>query len=466
MYSGHRQAADIDRRRPGRGYVRLGAGEIVAVQSALVSAPAPARRADRVEVTDFHLVPEPSGEPAVPSTDGPTDLEVLVASIVGAAVHGEYEPPRVPWPEPLPDLVDAWTLPDGAAGVASRIGEESASADGTAAVPLGLVDLPDEQCTAVWRWRPEAGGTLVLGADPAATAAVLGTAALGLARCRPPDRQRIFVVDGVGCGLAALSGLPHVAAAIGVDDTERLSRTLEWLDAEVARRRTAGADGPELLLVLAGWGAVVEGAERAGLADVTAKLERLLRDGAPAGIRLLISAGHERAVPGRILAQLPTRLCLRLADPAGYTGLGLRAREMPELNGMRAIDLESRHELVIARYGDGGPGALAEAADQVAGRYPDAVQAPGVGVLPDVVPAAEVLGASAMNGSGWRLGIGRHYRDLGLASLVLAPGVHAVVSGPPGSGRTTALRLLAAAARTKRARVDGMRGDRRSSGLG
>ncbi|HEX6686002.1 MAG TPA: hypothetical protein VF062_24710, partial [Candidatus Limnocylindrales bacterium] len=164
-------------------------------------------------------------------------------------------------------------------------------------------------------------------------------------------------------------------------------------------------------------------------------------------VRLLISAGHERAVPSRILAQLPTRLCLRLADPAGYTGLGLRAREVPELTGMRAIDLETRREVLIGRYGDGSPAALAEAVARVADRYPGAVQDPGVGVLPDMVPAAEVLGASGVTGRGWRLGIGRHYQDLELASLALTPGVHAVVAGPPGSGRTTALRVLAAAAR-------------------
>ena len=460
---GTRQAADIDRRHPGRGYVRLGAGEIVAVQSALVSAPAPTGRADRIEVTDFRLVPEVAAGPdptPPPGADVSTDLELLVASIVDAAARDRYDPPRVPWPAPLPDVVDAWTLPDataagegtvdGAAGERSTAGAASAvgAVDGAGdLVPLGLVDLPDEQCTDVWRWRPAAGGTLVLGADAATVSAVLASATLGLARCRPPERQRIFVLDGLGCGLAALAGLPHVAAAIGVHDTERLSRALDWLDAEVARRRTAGGGGPELLLVVAGWGAVVEGAERAGLADVAARLERLLRDGAPARVRLLISAGHERAVPGRILAQLPTRLCLRLADPAGYTGLGLRAREVPELTGMRAIDLETRHELVIGRYGDGSPGALVEAVDQVAARYPGAARAPGVGVLPDVVPAAEVFGASALTGSGWRLGIGRYYRDLSVASLALAPGVHAVVAGPPGSGRTTALRVLAAAAR-------------------
>ena len=227
----------------------------------------------------------------------------------------------------------------------------------------------------MWCWRPDDGGTLVLGGDPGAATTVLATACLALARGRTPDRQRIFVLDGSGGGLAALAGLPHVAAAVGVDDTERLTRILDWLDAEVVRRRTADTSGPAVLVVLAGWGAVVEGAERAGLADVAARLERLLRDGAAAGVGLLISAPHERAVPGRILAQLPTKLCLRLADPAGYTALGLRIREVPDLTGTRAIDLHTRHELVIARYGDGGAADLADAVARIARRHPGAVPA-------------------------------------------------------------------------------------------
>ena len=68
-------------------------------------------------------------------------------------------------------------------------------------------------------------------------------------------------------------------------------------------------------------------------------------------------------------------------------------------------------------------------------------------MLPDVVPVDDVLGTSAVTGGSWRLGIGRDYRDLSVAALTLAPGMHAVVAGPPGSGRTTVLRVLAAAAR-------------------
>ncbi|GAA4732133.1 FtsK/SpoIIIE domain-containing protein [Phytohabitans rumicis] len=440
---GTRHAADLDRRRPGRGYVRFGAGEIVALQSALVSAPAVSNGGDRIEVGLFELAPSTGAvaeqaRPPAPD-DAPTDLQALVAATVDAVERVGCEPPRVPWPAPLPDVVDAWTLPDR--------GDSEGTGDAPP-VPLGLVDLPDEQRSDLWWWQPEAGGALVLGADAAATTAVLATACLGLARSRQPEQLQIFILDGSGCGLTALAGLPHVAAAVGVDDAERLSRILDWLDAELGRRRGERRDdAPEIVLVVAGWGAVIDAAERAGLPEVTARLERLLRDGGPLGVRLLLSAAHERAVPGRVLTQLPTKLCLRLADPASYTALGLRAREVPELRGLRAIDLQARHELTLGRYGDGSAAALAAAAARVAGRHPDAAATPAVGVLPETVPAADVLGASTTIGGTWRLGIGRYYRDLAVAALELAPGMHAVVAGPPTSGRTTALRVLAAAAR-------------------
>ncbi|GIH07656.1 cell division protein FtsK [Rhizocola hellebori] len=420
---GTRNAADIDRRRPGRAYVRLGAGEIVALQSALVSAAVSADAAQRLDVTPFGLLPQSQAAVSPAAAAGPTDLELLLQATIGAARQGGYDPPRVPWPAPLPAEVDAWTLPDG---------------DGP--VPLAIVDLPDEQRSDVWRWQPEAGGTLVLAADADSTGAVLAAACLGLARCRPPDRLKIFILDGVGRGLNELIALPHVVAIVGSDDGERLSRVLDLLDGEVARRRASGAPGPEVLLVLAGWSAVVEGAERAGLADAAQRLERLLRDGVTAGLRLLISAPHERAVPGRVLAQLPTKLCLRLADASSYTGLGLRVRDVPDLRGLRAIDLQTQHELHIGRYGNG-------AVARVVAMYPDAASTATIGVLPETVPAAEILKVSAVTGTTWRFGIGRYYRDLKVAALALAPGMHAVVAGPPGSGRTTALRVFAAAAR-------------------
>ncbi|MEV6301902.1 FtsK/SpoIIIE domain-containing protein [Actinoplanes sp. NPDC051861] len=421
---GTRQAADIDRRRPGRAYVRLGAGEVVPVQTALVSAAGPGASGERISVTPFTLVADASVAETPASVDGlPTDLEHLVAVTTAAADAGGYEPPRVPWPPPLPSEVDGWDLP----------------AD-SARVPLGIVDLPDEQRSDTWCWEPGDGGTVVLGADSASTGAVLISACLGLARVRPPDQQRIFVLDGLGGVFGPLAGLPHVGAVVGAHDGERLRRVLDQLDAEVAARRAGTATGADILLVVAGWAALAEAADRAGLADAEQRLERLLRDGGTAGLRLLVSAPHDRGLPGRVLAQMPTKLCLRLADATSYTGLGLRVRDLPELRGLRAVEIATRAELQIGRYD------VASSVERIAALYPDAVPAPSVGVLPEVVPVADVLSVSGVSGSSWRLGIGRYFHDLSVASLSLAPGMHAVVAGPPGSGRTSALRTLAASA--------------------
>ncbi|MFG1914905.1 FtsK/SpoIIIE domain-containing protein [Micromonospora sp. NPDC048898] len=435
---GTRQAADIDRRRPGRAYVRLGAAEVIGVQTALVSAAVTQARRERIEAVPFALVGGPEAE-TTPGASGsvPTDLETLSGSVREAAVLGGYDQPRVPCPPPLPADVQAWTL-SGAGG----------PADALPAVPLGLVDLPDEQRADVWWWSPAESGTLVLGADVAATSAVLASACLGLARFRSPRQQRILVLAGVGGDLGALAGLPHVGAVVGVDDNERLARVLDQVDAEIVHRRASGAVGAEILLVVAGWDALVEGAERAGLADVGARLERVLRDGPPLGIRLLVSAAHERGLPGRALAQLGTKLCLRMADANSYTGLGLRVRDVPDLRGLRAIDLSTRHEVQIGRYGESTVDGLTAAVARVAAAHPDALPAPAVAVLPALVPADEVLPSSTVVGQVWRLGVGRIYRDLSVATLALGPGMHAVVAGPAGSGRTTALRTIAAAARS------------------
>ena len=98
---GTSQAADIDRRRPGRGYARFGAGEIVAFQSALVSAPVATDIAARIEVEPFTLIPGSQPSPATVPADGhgETDLQALVAAAVQAFHDGGYAAPRVPWPD-------------------------------------------------------------------------------------------------------------------------------------------------------------------------------------------------------------------------------------------------------------------------------------------------------------------------------------------------------------------------------
>ncbi|MGF1652168.1 MAG: FtsK/SpoIIIE domain-containing protein [Actinomycetales bacterium] len=431
---GTRQAADVGRRQAGRGFVRLGAAEVVAFQAALVSGTPSADAAGTLDLRPFRLVPEAPVDPR--PTDrapaGPTDLELLVAEARAAASAGGHAAPRVPWPAPLPTGLAAAALP---------------APDGDGTVPLGIADLPDEQRTATWSWRPEGGPTLVLGATAPDVADVLATACTAVAGDRGPDRLQLLVLDALG-GLGPLAALPHAVAVVATSEGERLGRVLDHVETELAARRAAGAAPPgaaALLVVVAGWGAVVEAAEQAGIADAGARLERLLRDGPAFGVHVLAAAPHERALPGRVLAQVPRKIVMELADPSSYAALGLRVRDLPTLRGLRAVEVATGVELQLARHGD-DPAALAAAVARVAATHPGAAPATTLGVLAADVDLAEVARHASAERSVWRLPVGRRHTDLGVACVALAPGTHLAVTGPAGSGRTTALRTLASGA--------------------
>ena len=433
---GTRDAADISRRQPGRGFVRLGAGEVVAFQTALVSAAHGTGAADAIDIRPFDLVPDAPAEdhPTGPPCTGPSDLELLVAEAGAAAAAGGYATPRVPWPTPLPDELGAGSLP-------------AASGDGS--VPLGMADLPDDQRTATWSWRPEGGHTLVLGAAAPDVAAVLAAACTALATDRAPARLQVLVIDALG-GLGPLAELPHTVAVVATSETERLGRVLDHADTELEARRCAGRppghDAPALLVVVAGWGAVVEAADQAGIAEAGPRLERLLRDGPPVGVHVLAAAPHERALPGRVLAQISRKIVMEMADPSSYTALGLRVRDLPGLRGLRAVEVPTGVEVQLARHGT-DPTALAAEVARIAGAHPDAAPVTGLGVLAAEVDFADVAAHAVAERSVWQLPIGLRHSDLGVAGVTLAPGTHLAVTGPAGSGRTTALRTLAVGAR-------------------
>src|SRR5262245_54294277 len=127
-------AAGIPRTAPGRAYVRLGPGEVVAIQTALSTGSRREAALAPVDVAPFVYgpapraasAPPPPGLGAPPITDGladadpdpdaggesHTDLSVLVAAVREAFARTGRPQPRRPWPDPLPDDVDLDRLID------------------------------------------------------------------------------------------------------------------------------------------------------------------------------------------------------------------------------------------------------------------------------------------------------------------------------------------------------------------
>lgn len=457
---GAADAAAIPRSRPGRALARFGPGELVAFQSALVTGVTPpAAQGLRVRVIDetpLTALTEPLGSdsarasglkgpvgpesaefevPADPELTDPSeepDIVRVVRAVNAAHRCRGGAKPRSPWPPPLPEAVDA---------------EELAGAVESGRAAAWLVDDPDRQRRFADGWQPGCGHLVVVGGPGSGTTTTLVTAGLDLARTRPPDQLHLYGIDLDGGRLSALSGLPHVGAVVSPADRERRVRLLRHLDSEVATRQAGRSGGgePEVVLLIDGLAGLARAHDPVRDGEPHRWLERIWGDGPSVGVRVAVSVGRAADLPGDMAASAGVVLVHATGDPGDGSRFGLRA-DTSGLGPGRAIRASDRRELQVARFA-GGDEAAAVQALAAAAEAPDPARAPAViGSLPAVVSASNlpVSAEESHNRIVLRFALG----DLGLAPVgfALHDGEHALVLGPPGSGRTSALAAIGAAA--------------------
>ncbi|MCU1499376.1 MAG: putative FtsK/SpoIIIE family protein [Acidimicrobiales bacterium] len=461
-------AASLPRHRPGRALVRLGPGELIPLQVARATVPARAvgsrDRADAalVRIAPLRIDAGPAGDPAAAARRAPastepsaTELDRLAECLSEAWASVGGSPPRCPWPAPLPDEV-AWPLEaellaaPAAAAAPADAWERYRDAAGPGLV-VGLADDPDHQRRVPFAWRPSDGPLLAVGLPGSGTTTLAATVVLAAARQWAPTDAHIHVVD-LGAGdLVPLAGLPHVGAVIRAHDRQRQRRLVEDLAADLAARRSGHAPPtPQRLLVVDGLGSFHASWDDIEPSGTWSRFLDLLAKGSEVGIHVLATAEGTAGAPSRVVAACRQRLAFRLGDPSDHVVFGTRPAAVPPLPAGRAISPEGPTLVHIARPAAG----LAAAVAALAGRWGPEVEAgPGpsaVGVLPTAVPLAAVparqpVGAADRGGLVLRIGISD--RGLAPAHLVLPAGGHALVAGPPRSGRTTCLQTLAASAR-------------------
>ncbi len=366
---GTADAAAIPRDCPGRALVRLGPGELVPVQAALVTCRAPGD-APAVRV---HRPGQPAAAPT--PLDRPTDLVRLVEAVRVAHEQAGLRSPRRPWLEPLPGRVPL-------AGLLGRPG--SALPDGGWPA-VALVDDPAGQRRLELGWDPRAGALLLLGVPGSGTTTALVAVGTALCAHRSPSELALYGLDlGVG-DLGVLERLPHTGSVVAAHDRERQARLLRRLHAELARRRGEGRrdDRPTIVLLVDNLGALraaLDDPEGLALQDL---LLRLCADGPELGISVALTAERPGAVPSALTAVTRQRWVFQLADPQEAAAAGLARHELPGPVAGRAVLLPDR------RQGQVGlpDGALLEA---VAAAWPGArPSAVVVGRLPRAVePAA------------------------------------------------------------------------------
>jgi S-DNA-T family DNA segregation ATPase FtsK/SpoIIIE len=408
---GSPDSATISRDRPGGANIRFGHDRLQGLQVAHSGSPVSESPAAWVAPLGRRPVPTSSPSPSRPSrpaSEGCTELEVLVEACRAAAA--ELGVPRVepPWCEPLPALVRLDT---------GTVEEQSPAADATTCVTtreqpgtltLGLVDLPEEQRLGLLHVDLlRGGGVLAVGAPGSGTSTTLVSLAAAAL-------QIGWQVAAIGTG-GDLGGL----GAVPADDHElvhRILRSLLSLPGEV----------PTLLLLddLAAFELAQRNVNRGEAMDL---LTQLATSGPAHGVSLGISARRRCDVPQELLHTLGERIVHRchdldgtlswdapvwLADPTLPPGrvahrgraaqVGISSIELPPAWRPERLPtcIDPTRLDRVATGSDRGPTSLP------------------VGLLADSMSTASV--------------------DLGRE--------HLLVAGGPGSGKSSTLRTIAAAA--------------------
>jgi DNA segregation ATPase FtsK/SpoIIIE, S-DNA-T family len=411
----------------GRAYAWLGGGRPAAFQASLVTA----RRPD----------------PAHPS-----DLSALAAALQAAASQERIPRQASPWQSPLQDAFSLDQMPEllvrGARLPPPPTGQQV----------FGLADQPARQQKVPAVFDVVRGGhLLVAGAPQSGRTTLLRTLAASLMAQVRPDDVHLYVFDGGG-GLAALSALPHCGAVVTAAESDRTDRLLARLASEVTRRTyllSAGGYGdlaeyrqvqhgpdtpPFLLVFIDRYDAFVTAIEQIDHGRLVEQLQRLIRDGLSAGIRV-VATGDRTLLTGKLAALAEDKIVLRMADRADYGLVGLNTRSVPAIMPSgRGLRLPGGELLQVALVSADAQGASQNRELRTraghAGR--PAIRPFRVDPLPAAITFEQACELPAGPGGGVLVGVGGD--DL---SQVRAETPGLLVIGPSGSGRSTALAVQA-----------------------
>ncbi len=441
---GSPEAAHIDPALPGRAVSKTGPGRLAPFQSAYVGGwTISGHRRPDVSIGELVVGTGrdwPAPEPATAAVDAgrvPTDIVRITSTIRHASARAQLPPPRRPWLDELAAIYDLSRLPT------RRRDDE---------LVFGVVDEPEYQRQTTAAFYPDRDGNLAIyGTGGSGKSTALRTFAIAAAFTVRGGPCQVYGLDFGSRGLAMLAELPHVGSVIPGDEQDRVRRLLRTLTAtadERARRyadvragtiteyrRIAGRpDEPRILVLLDGFSAFRQHYEMLDGGKWFDALVALAADGRPLGIHLVLTADRPTVLPPRLSSVIQRRLTLRLADDneyqvAGADG-GILTPESPAGRGLIA-----RAELQIGVFG-GSPDITAQA--RAVAQLAAAMRRQQVPASPAIEQLRKLIRLSELPATAdGRPVIGVADDNLGPAGF--RPEGVFLISGPPGSGRSTAV---------------------------
>ena len=337
---------------------------------------------------------------------------------------------------------------------------------------FGIEDRPDIQAQHPACWDVEAEGHLLVVGDPGSGRSMfLRTLAGSLADRTSAKDVHLYGIDCGNGALLPLGELPHCGAVVARTDVDRVDRLVSRLLGEIVRRQEvlsiggfstiadqrAAADAadrlPYLVVMIDRWEGFMAEFEGLDTGRLVSSLLHVMKEAPGVGIRV-VATGDRTALSARFSSLMGSTIVLRMNDRGSYSMAGLNPRKLPdELRPGQGFRADSGTELQVALL-DRDPSGPAQAAAFRAiaagsarrdAALEEAFLPVPIGALPKRVPLADLLdGVGGAPGRGTYLlaGIGGdraepQWIDLGVT------GPSFLVGGPPRSGRSNALRVIA-----------------------
>lgn len=451
VLGGHDEAARIT--HPGRAYVRVGTDEVYEpVQSFYSGAPyRPDKDADHSEHRTIAGVPvsgervpySPEGNQTPQNTHG-SEIDAVVRYIHDYVAHSGMQGARHIWQNRMPARV---LLSDLLRGIKQH-------EPGELRPIVGLLDDPAAQSQRPLRLPlSEDGHVAVYGAPGTGKTVFLQTLAASLCMEYTLDEVNLYIMDYGSRTLGMFRDYPHVAAVANDNDEELIHRIADTLEAQLQERKllfshegvgnlrmyiqATGRQLPYLVLLVDNFAPVYS-----LYPDLENFFIRLGREGGNYGILLVATVGTTMGLGYKLSQSIRTGVALQMKDNADYaTVVGRTGGLMPEHLPGRGLFRDERvveiQTALPAAMGAGGSYVAAirhlgeQLQQQYHGRKASVVQA-----MPDEVAYGSM---QAEHGG---VVIGALTDSVKPLEIDLMEPHHLMISGRPGSGKSTTLQVL------------------------
>ncbi|MNK02972.1 ESX-1 secretion system protein EccCa1 [compost metagenome] len=336
--------------KSGRGYFQVGSGEVFEqLQFAWSSAPYLAEGKSPTTIYKLGL----SGERVpltlndsmeITSVSPPSkQLQAVIRAVQQTEENLGVAQLKGPWLPPLPELIGPLEIYD-----------EIESREGLVAV-AGLADDITEQQQRPLQISLDDGHLLIYGMPGSGKTTLIQTLLMSLAKRYSPEDWSGYVVD-MGRTMKEFASLPHIGNVILPEDHDRLSRLFRYLlltsnerrqrfvqagvKTAAEYRRSVDPKLPEIVVVIDDY-YLFKGTFPAE----NEKLDFILREGAAAGIRVIISANRVGDIIEKLRSSIPRSIAFQIADPGDYYYMGLRSAGGADIHqppGRGYIKWESR----------------------------------------------------------------------------------------------------------------------------